>query len=202
MLTKRQLKQQARKLILKQGLNHQTVYDQLKKERSDITKEDIAEVLSQIPSKEIIERTSFLRLLFSLCLILFFITQTIMFFVEVGNSYNTDLLVYLFVGLVIPIMGLYGAYTHSSNFYSIVAGFVSVGFVDLISDFNLFSFLAALPLLGAAIFGLILYKKSQLSFTEKMVQREMNGRAVNVYEYFFDQSKQEKETHVSELLEP
>jgi hypothetical protein len=201
MLTKKQLKQKARTLILSDGRDHQTVYDQLKIEKSTCSKEQIADILAQIPSKENVTRTSLLRLLFALSLIFLFLERTVMLFFDNELSANAALLDYLIIGIALPVLGIIGVYTSRKQLYNIVAAFSCIGLVELFRDFTLLSFLIDLPLIAAAIFGMMLYNKTQVPFTKKMVQRELQGRTVNVYEYFFEQSNQVELEYTEELLD-
>jgi hypothetical protein len=205
MLAKRQLKQQARKLIVKEGLNHQTVYDQLKKQKSVCSKLEIAEIVSRIPSDYSNRKTSTLRVIFALMLIFVFIIRSLILLIELQETTIVPFVKYSFHGLILPTLGLVGALTRRTQFYRLIGVFMILAAVStLFSLFVVFHWLIIFLILffaGIAVLAFVIFARIKVPFMKKIVQRELKGRTVNVYEYFFEQTNQAQQEYNEDLLD-
>lgn len=205
MLNKRQLKSKAYKLILKEKKDHQTAYDQLKKSKSDVSKEDLAHVISKIPSKATNNKTFALRIAFVICLGLVFIIRSLDLLGTWRVAQEYQIIVFLFHGITLPTLGITGALTSRTQFYRLVSVFMllaSVGtIITAINYKNIIVLLFAIPFLTAGVLGFIIRSKIKVPFKKTMVPKEIRGRKVNVYEYFFNEPSLKTVEEHSDLLD-
>ena len=54
---------------------------------------------------------------------------------------------------------------------------------------------------GIAVLAFVIFARIKVPFMKKIVQRELKGRTVNVYEYFFEQTNQAQQEYNEDLLD-
>lgn len=193
MLNTRQVRNKAHRLIVKDGGTHQEAYDYLKTQKTKATKGDLADIISKIPTSENNQKTQTLRVLFIVFLALVFLIRAADFFFAYNPLGIKETLVFSFHGIVIPTLGILGAATSRAQFYKFVGVFMilaTIGtLIRAIANIDIVLFIVTIPFIGAAILAFVLSKKLETPYNKKMVQRELNGRTVNAYEYFFDTSQ-------------
>lgn len=205
MHSKSQLRRKAHQLIRKGGKDHQAAYDELKQLKSDSPKVDIAEIVSKVPSDAKNRKTQSLRIAFIICLGLVFIIRVLDLIASLGFISISNVVVFLFHGITLPTLGIVGALTSRISFYKLVAVFMSLSTIGTVfSAIQYESILViafALPFIGAAILGFVIPAKIKVPYQKKMVQRELKGRTVNVYEYFFNETKTASTEDNKDLLD-
>lgn len=203
MLNKRQLKNKAYRLIRKENVDHQSAYEQLKKLKSNVSKEDLAIVLSKIPSDERNKKTLALRIAFISCLGFVFLIRLLDIAVAWWYAGGYEIFIFVFHGLMLPFLGIFGALTSRIGYYKVVSVFMLLSSIGTVIT----AFSYALPIVGffgipfiaAGVLGFIISNKIKVPYKKKMVPREIKGRKVNVYEYFFNDSSSDL-THKSDDL--
>jgi hypothetical protein len=205
MHSKSQLRRKAHRLIRKDHKGHQTAYDELKQLKSDSPKVDIAEIVSKVPSDAKNRKTQGLRIAFIICLGLVFIIRVLDLIANIGFISISNIIVFLFHGITLPALGIVGALTSRIRYYKLVAVFMTLstlGTVFSAVQYESNLVLAfAIPFIGAAILGFVIPAKIKVLYQKKMVQRELKGRTVNVYEYFFNESKTTSTEDNNDLLD-
>lgn len=190
MLSKRQVRSKARRLIKKERKTHQEAYDFLKKEKSQLTKEDVADIVSKIPTEEKNQRVLGLRVLFIVFLSLTFIIRAADFVVVYQYAGLKEILVFFFHGVTLSSLGIFGALTSRVRYYKFIGFFMILSSLATIISAIYYKqielFLIVIPFLGVAILSYIIPAKLKVPYTKKMVQRVLQNRVVNIYEYFFN----------------
>lgn len=189
MLRKKDIRKKAHHLIRKDKKDHQTTYDLLKKEKSDCPKEEVANIVSKIPDDDRNRKTMGLRIFFVICMSFIFLLRLMNLVSNFHFLGVFDVVIFLFHGLTLPFLGIYGALTGRTRFYKFIAVFMilsSVFNLIVLAFFMHWLIIAlSLPFIAAAVLGFILPAKLRVPYEKKMVQRELRGRTVNVYEYYF-----------------
>ncbi|MDH4472265.1 MAG: hypothetical protein QE487_06635 [Fluviicola sp.] len=122
-MTKRELRKEAYSRIIKEGNTHQEAFDAMQHDKS-FSKEEIAENLSKIPSKAVIERVKIWKIVY-IALMGVIILLRILGIAVLGsvNQIETPLLVILVLaGIVMPAFGIVSTVQNKIDalkFYSI-----------------------------------------------------------------------------------
>ncbi|GEM_PF-1181754 len=206
MLEKKDIRKKAHRLIRKEKVDHQEAYDQLKREKSHCPNEEVADIVSKTPTDERQGATLGLRVIFVICLSLIFLLRTLDFVVSFDYLGVYNVVIYMFHGLILPPLGVYGALTGRTRFYRFIGVFMIISsvFYIAISIFLVIHWVAlavSIPFIVAAVLAFILPSKLKVPYKKKMVQREIRGRTVNVYEYFFNKSSASANVDNSDLLD-
>lgn len=206
MLSKKDLINKAHHLIRNKKMSHQEVYDLLKKETSGDPKEDIAELVSKVPNDRHNRETKGLRIIFIICMSLIFIIRIADLILEINNLNFFSVVIFIFHGLILPPLGIYSALTSRTRYYRFIGFFMiisSVAYVLILAFIITHWIIAvlALPFIGSAILGFLLPSKLKVAYKKRMVQREIHGRTVNVYEYFFQEPQTLSSRENSDLLD-
>lgn len=205
MLGKKDIRKKAHQLIRKEKSDHQSAYDQLKRMKSFCPKEEVAKIVSRIPTDAKNQKTLGLRIIFVITLIFIFVIRLTDFLVILPEPGIFSTLIFLFHGLVLPTLGIYGALTSRTRYYKLVAIFMFLSTLGtLLTLFVVFHpsiLLIALPFALVGVLGFVIPHKLKVTYKKKMVQREFKGRNVNVYEYFFDESDHYASEEHADLLD-
>lgn len=205
MLNKSSLRKKAYQLIRQQRVDHQSAYDELKKLKSDCPKAEVAEIVSKIPSDAVNQKTFGVRIAFVICLVIVFLIRLLDFVAAWYAIGGYEIFIFLFHGLVLPTLGIVSALTSRFRFYKLVAVFMflaSIGTVITAIRYSMpFVLLFAAPFVAAGILGFIIPSKLKVPYKKRMVQRELQGRTVNVYEYFFTGSQRVSHEGDQDLLD-
>lgn len=191
MLRKTDIRKKAYRLIRLEKMDHQSTYDLLKKEQSDCPKEDVAEEVSKVPTDEKNRRTLGLRIVFIICLSFIFLLRLMDLLANLNFLGVYDVVIFLFHGLALPFLGIYGALTSRTRYYKFIAVFMIfssvVNLIALAFYPHWLILVLTLPFILTAVLGFVLPAKLKVPYKKKMVQRELRGRTVNIYEYYFNQ---------------
>jgi hypothetical protein len=112
-MTKRELRKEAYRRIIKENATHQEVFDELQHDKS-FSKEEIAQILSGIPSRAVVERVKVLKIIFIGVLAVIILMRIVgIALVSSVIGVNPVLLALMVLfGLVVPAMGIFGLVTH------------------------------------------------------------------------------------------
>lgn len=205
MLNKRSIRKKAYQLIRKQKFDHQTAYDELKTLKSDCPKAEVAEIVSKVPSDAVKQKTFGVRIAFIICLVIVFLIRLLDFVAAWYVIGGYEIFIFVFHGLILPTMGVVSALTSRFRFYKVVAVFMflaSIGTLITALRYSMpFVLLFAAPFIAAGILGFIIPSKLKVPYKKRMVQRELKGRTVNVYEYFFTDSQRISHEDDQDLLD-
>lgn len=206
MLRKKNLRKKAHQLIWNEKKKHQEVYDFLKKEKSDCPREDVAELVSKIPTKSLNRKTQGVRVSFVICMVLIFFIRTADFIVALNDLGVYSTVIYLFHGLTLPTLGIYGALTGRTRYYRFIGVFMilaSLGYLLVFIFYFTHWIIAAfsLPFVAAAILSFILPNRLLVPYKKRMEQRELRGRTINVYEYYFQEGTSQQVMETDDLLD-
>ena len=112
-MTKRELRKEAYNRIVKEGNTHQEAFDAMQSDKS-FSKEEIAENLSKIPSKAVIERVKIWKIVF-IAVLAIIILMRILGITLIGSAMAMNpvfLALLVLFGLVVPAMGIFALATH------------------------------------------------------------------------------------------
>lgn len=193
-MTKKEIKKEGYKRIVKEGQSHQTVFEDLKtsKPAFNLT---IAEELSKIPSKGIIEKYKNLRIVYISLLGLFILLRVvfIVFIMQMLSANPGLMLIALLVGVFVPIMGIFGIMTHRLELLKTVSILLILGIFRSLQhmSFEPEEFIWLIPVAGIIVLGFVIPAKLKTSFTSKTVHSEINGKKVVDYDIRFETTELE-----------
>lgn len=193
-MTERQFYKKVYKQIFKEGKTHQEVYDEEVKE-SLLGPESVARSVSMVPSKAKYESLKGLLTLFIIMAMMFATVRLIIFLMynQMADASLTGLIFAGFVVLLIPPITVYSV----KNAKLFLFGLVSLIAVAAIirsyfsNDFGSETLQYLMVAFGIGIFILssIIPRKMRVSYTQKIVDKEQDGKIVKRITYTFDESK-------------
>ncbi|ASS48649.1 MAG: hypothetical protein A3D31_07160 [Candidatus Fluviicola riflensis] len=132
-MTKRELRKEAYRRIIKDGETHQEAYDALQHDKS-FSKEEIAEILSKIPSGAVIERVRIWKIVFIAVLATIILMRIVGIALLASVTIVNPVLVVTMVlfGLVVPGMAIYSLVAHKYE------GLKGLSFLFILSIFRSF----------------------------------------------------------------
>ncbi|MES2555027.1 MAG: hypothetical protein V4604_02700 [Bacteroidota bacterium] len=156
-MTKRELRKEAHRRIIKDGETHQEAYDALQHDKS-FSKEEIAEILSKIPSGAVIERVKIWKIVFIsvLAIIILMRILGIYLLTSIATVNPVLLITMLLFGLVVPGVAIYSLMTHKYeglkglSFLFILSIFRSLRKFD---DLDQYAIIEVIPYVVAIILG-------------------------------------------------
>jgi len=193
-MTKRELRKIAYKRIFKDGATHQEVYDDLQTDKS-FTKEEIAEHLSKIPSKSVVERIKIWKIVY-IGLMSVIILQRIVGIFIMGSVNNIDgplLLILIFAGIVMPAAGIFSVVQNKIDTLKMYSIFFILSFLRSYKQFEVMDVLAIavlIPYIAAIVLGFWLQFKSKTPY-KRVVKDEVqvDGSIKKTAHIIFEEDK-------------
>lgn len=193
-MTKRQARNAGHKAIFIEDKSHQETFNELR-DKTKISGEELAKILSQIPSRYLHEKTRSLWIgyIAILCLILIF--RALSAFVLVQATFNGSpkiLLLLLLLGVLIPTIGIFGAYKGKMHLVTIVPVLILLHFFRSITKSETsFSVEHIVFFVFVAVLGILAYRiyvKWKTPFKKRViVVKKEDGREVKQLEFTFDE---------------
>ena len=193
-MTKRELRKEAHRRIIKNGATHQEAFDELQLDKS-LTKEEIAEQLSKIPSKSIIERIKIWKIVYIGLMSLIIVQRIIGIFImgTVSNMDTALLLVLILAGIVFPIVAIISVVQNKIDVLTMYSFFFVISFLRSYKQFEVLdavTIAVIIPYIGAVVLGLWLPFKFKTPY-KRIVKDEvqLDGSTKKIAHIVFEKDK-------------
>lgn len=192
-MNKNKIKKAAYKSIVIDKKSHQETFDELRT-KSKIELADLAEIVAKIPSQMKIQETIMLRNIFIVLLGVILILRVIgVIGLMDAFSLNPGLLILaLAIGVLIPVVGIYGAIKAKVEIYFVVSMLFILGIVRSGNSggfgnvgMNLETLLVFIPFIAAIVLGFIIPKKMKSEYSKKVVVEDVNGVSKKRLKFIF-----------------
>ena len=122
-MTKRQVRKKAYQGIVKGSKTHQMIYDSLKLQKGELTREELAEEISKIPSRKRINDLKALRYSFLSIMILLGVVR-LLALVSLIEDFNQlwILLITVLISIAVPLLGILAVFNNHASFYRAAGG--------------------------------------------------------------------------------
>lgn len=191
-MSRRKLRKKAHQLIVKEGLSHQQVFDDLRTE-CDFGLEKFAEDLSKFPSKARIEKTKNLRYVFIASLVLVSLLRIAGIFVLIQEM-NLPFGFFIFgllIALFVPVIGILAAILHHVNNYNGVAILMALGifrgFTRGEIEFDMLTILLLIPFIVGIILAIYIPTQLKTSYKKTTSTIEKEGKKFKKTDYQFEE---------------
>jgi hypothetical protein len=203
-MTKRAIRKEAYKSIVKEGKSHQETYDNIK-EKTEGKSKFIADEISKFPSSGKADETKTIRYVFIGLLVLVGIMRAAGLLVlnEEFNFPMTVIAIGLLFSLLVPILGVFTALTHRVNNYNGVAILLALSILRSFRDENMvldeITMIVLLPYI--AVIALAFYIPSKLKTPYRIVNsaKTIEGKERNIPTIKFEDTR--SRSNQSEVLD-
>ena len=179
-MSKRKIRRQGGKLILKQGKTHQSAFRELVPE-SKLSHQEIANELAKIPSQRKVETVKIFNIIFIVCLSLVILLR-IIGIIALGvldNMGTGPLLLIILVTLIVPAVGIYGAINYKAEIYKSVGILLLIGIFRSVTngDFayvakDTYTLIGYIPYFVAIALAFYIPTRLKTAFSIKVVTKE------------------------------
>lgn len=201
-MTKREIKKAAYESIVKNRKSHQETFDSLRLDKtSDL--DELAEIISKIPSENKNNKYQNLRYIFigTLILVLLIRSLSVVLYMLSEQADRTVMLIGLVVILIAPAVGIYAALSSKiDNYHSSAILLILVivrSFRENIEP-DIWTMLSIAPFLVAIALAFYIPTKLKTNYTKSTINEEKDGIIHKKLVYTFENSEELKN---SELLD-
>lgn len=193
-MTKRQVRNAGHKAIFEDNKTHQETFDTLR-DKSEISAEALAKILSQIPSRYHHDKTRSLWMAYIAIMsaILLVRVASALIAVEIlFNGSNNFLILLLLLGVLMPIGGIYAASKGKTHLVTLIPLIIGIHFIRVslkyASNFGIehIAFLVLIASLGILAYKIYLGWKTPYT-TRTVVVKKEDGREVKRLEFAFEE---------------
>lgn len=189
-MTRRELKKNAYRMIVKENKSHQDTFDELRRDQVN-GPEELAEDISKIPSQEKQKQNQTLVYIYvgmlALVILLRIVGITLTF--GIMNIEANMLLVLIALGVILPAAGIFGALTRRQDSYRTIGILLIVSIARALTRGEVAADPLALIWLTptAVAIALAFYIPTRLktNFTKKLIQAEVDGKIKKTLEITF-----------------
>tara|TARA_B100000508_G_scaffold138385_1_gene134372 strand:- start:56645 stop:57247 length:603 start_codon:yes stop_codon:yes gene_type:complete len=155
-MNKRQVRKKAYRSIIKGNKTHQMTYDNLKQQRGDLTREEVAEEISKIPSRKRINTLKTLRYTFLSVMILIGLIRLLALFSLIeGLDELWILLITVLISLAVPVIGVLAVFYNHATLYRAAGGLLIYSIYKSVTNssftFDTTFLIALIPIVAGVI---------------------------------------------------
>jgi hypothetical protein len=202
-MNKRKIKKAAYKAIVKDNKTHQETFDELRK-TSSIDTETLADEVAKIPNSSKHNRLQTLRFIFigTLGVIMFLRVLGVFSIISLKVMNPSILLVAVGLGLIVPVIGVYGALTARVELYRTTGILLVLSVVRSFTNGQVsadpINYLVLIPFAIAISLAFYIPTKLKTDYSKKVVKHEVDGKTKTSYQFIFDSNDLEAD---NELLD-
>ncbi len=190
-MNKSAIRKAAYQLIIKQKYSHQTAFDQLK-EQNKGGLQQLADEIARFPSPARQKQYDGLRYTYVGLLALVMLLRVIglISMLEVLNLAGPAFLFFVLIGILVPVLGIYGALTTRVHLYFACAVLLALslfrGLTESNFDLTPLEWIMTLPQLAAAVLGFYLPTRLRTDYQKKVMVRHTPQGEVKALTYVFE----------------
>lgn len=193
-MTKREIIKAGRTAIIKNGKSHQEAFDEIK-EIEKVERNMLAEELAKIPSSGKLKSTVILRGIFVAALVII-IALRVLSLLAIGLNENINfalVLGILALGIIVPVVGIYGAlFARPNNYFPtgilmVVSVFRSMTQGEMTA--NTETFIVLIPFVVAAFLAFFIPSRLKTPFKKIVSEQFVDGKMVKRMEYVFEDTR-------------
>ncbi len=180
-MTKRQARKTGHKYIFTEGKSHQETFDSLR-DKVEISAEELAKILSQIPSKYLYEKTRNLWTTFIGFLGIIIVFRIAAIFLLLSESFGNSpeiLLLIAALGVLFPIWGIVGTFKGQTHVITMVPVLLALSYLrgisKMIGQMSMADTIYPIFLVGLSVTAYMIYKQWKTPYQTRTVIIDENA---------------------------
>lgn len=195
-MTRRELKKEAYRMIVKENNSHQQTFDALRKDAKNGI-EELAEDIAAIPSNTKQEQNKALlyTYIISLGVVILLRVLGVLAIFDPQKINGAFILLIVALGVLVPAGGIYGALSRRHETYRTIGILLILSIVRAVSKGEIspdpFTFIFLIPTIVAIALAFYLPTRLKTKFSKKTVQEEVDGKLRKRFEVTFEKEEQD-----------